>query len=524
MQTSPVLRFFMICVFSGAGTGVDLSAAESPPENPQIGRTWTNTLGMVFCWCPPGEAHVTDQQGTHRLRFNGFWMGKTEFRFADAKALRLNIRLPEGATEQHPLTQSPDGCRDIPKKLNETGRSSDRWYYALPSEAEWEYACRAGSTAAYSFGDDLSQLGQVANFADRNLIGYQDSFYYASPEHDDGWTNTAPVGSLKPNAWGLHDMHGNLWEICDNRVGRGGAWCSVPEYCRASFRHDQFHGRNSLPYIGLRVMLRKATVERIQDLVLTEDPKGPTLNVNLPLNRSADQTSPLVVLLSTSKAKPGAHQKSGGIVSVLAREGVAVVEYYAAENSNQIKDKQKTVAGRNQVMQTRVETFSTALKLIAGKADAWRLDINRTGFMGNRDSAGLAAFCSTWPHALSPRALFLLNGSYQVGMHPSNKDPVNNPDWKEHVKRWSTLPRLGPDSPPAFVVAGVDSWVPHSGRRKPYEQAAAFVETMKRHGAPVVAVNLPEGRGSFDIGRSEEAFRKQLLQFLHQHLLLPSAP
>ena len=87
-------------------------------------------------------------------------------------------------------------------------------HYRLPSEAEWEFACRAGTTSRYHSGNDPEELVTVANLFDaacRPLFGQWEKFAVRA---SDGFAFTAPVGSLRPNSWGLYDMHGNVWEWC----------------------------------------------------------------------------------------------------------------------------------------------------------------------------------------------------------------------------------------------------------------------------------------------------------------------
>ena len=127
----------------------------------------------------------------------------------------------------------------------------------LPTEAEWEYACRAGSTGKYCFGDDVSKLGEYAWYSDNS----------------DG--STHPVGQKTPNAWGIHDMHGNVWEWCSSkrqpypyraddgredledpgsvRVLRGGSWFSLALYCRSSSRFYEFRPTYSYYFVGVRL-------------------------------------------------------------------------------------------------------------------------------------------------------------------------------------------------------------------------------------------------------------------------------
>ena len=93
--------------------------------------------------------------------------------------------------------------------IQELNRIEKTDKYRLPTEAEWEYACRAGSTARFSFGDDTAKLSQYAWY-------YDNSFGMFSQNEP----KAHPVGQLKPNAWGLYDMHGNVMEYCQDRFGK----------------------------------------------------------------------------------------------------------------------------------------------------------------------------------------------------------------------------------------------------------------------------------------------------------------
>jgi formylglycine-generating enzyme required for sulfatase activity len=131
--------------------------------------------------------------------------------------------------------------------------------YQLPTEAEWEYACRAWTSTQFSHGDDPDNA-QLASYAWYNL-------------NSDGTTH--PVGQKLPNPWGLHDMHGNVWEWCQdwlhayrggialdplamapgvNRVDRGGSWFSEAGYCRSAQR-DGVAPEISYNQFGFRIVL-----------------------------------------------------------------------------------------------------------------------------------------------------------------------------------------------------------------------------------------------------------------------------
>lgn len=134
---------------------------------------------------------------------------------------------------QNPVEQvSYDDAAAFCQKLSEmTGKN-----YRLPTESEWEYACRAGTTTGYYFGDDCHQLENYA-------------WYF-----DNSQGTTHPVGQKLPNTWGLYDMIGNVWEWCQQVVMRGGFWGNLPDNCRSAIRINNIRRGDRYYIRGFRVV------------------------------------------------------------------------------------------------------------------------------------------------------------------------------------------------------------------------------------------------------------------------------
>jgi formylglycine-generating enzyme required for sulfatase activity len=148
------------------------------------------------------------------------------------------------SVEMVSFAEAEDFCKRLEAKLKERKLLGADQTVRLPTEAEWEYACRAGTTTKYSFGEGEADLGDFGWF-DGNARG-----------------NDPPVGAKKPNPWGLYDMHGYVWEWCSRgepiKAGkapaRGGAWTSGAGEC-ASGSRVEIAGEDRRPDVGFRCVV-----------------------------------------------------------------------------------------------------------------------------------------------------------------------------------------------------------------------------------------------------------------------------
>ncbi len=228
-----------------------------------------NGLEMKFCWCPPGTFRMgtapgkpsrAASQGPLRVVLSrGFWMGKfevTQSQWQTVMGLSLREQRAKDPDQPRPVgdgtmrdhvgkgpdypiyyvnhVEAEEFCRRMTESERKAGRLVAGWEYRLPTEAQWEYACRAGTNSATPFGDRLGST--EANF--------DGTHPYKDAPQGPFLRETTPVSSYRSNAWGLHDMLGNVWEWCRDgysselaggvdpsgpsaaprRVFRGGCW------------------------------------------------------------------------------------------------------------------------------------------------------------------------------------------------------------------------------------------------------------------------------------------------------------
>jgi formylglycine-generating enzyme required for sulfatase activity/serine/threonine protein kinase len=235
-------------------------------------ETITSTVGIKLTLIPAGtftmgeagSSNDSDEK-PHRVTLTKpFYMGVHEVTHAQWKRVIGSVpskwKDEDLPVEQVSLDDAVEFCRKLSALPAE--RKAGR-VYRLPTEAEWEYACRAGTTTKFSFGDDEKLFGDYGWFGGNSV------------------KQTHPVGQKKPNAWGLHDMHGNVLEWCSDwyetyadgevtnpqgpssgslRVYRGGSWNSTARHCRSAYR---FRDSPSLRYnlLGFRLALSPSGAE-----------------------------------------------------------------------------------------------------------------------------------------------------------------------------------------------------------------------------------------------------------------------
>ena len=242
--------------------------------------------GEFVMGSPANEPERGNSEGPqHRVRLEGFLMGQTPITQAQWRAVaRLVPPLGQQWQTDLPLkpcfADQPDSdqrpvepvfwheAKEFCRRLASTSGDD----YTLPSEAQWEYACRAGTTTPFAFGETISP----------ELANYDGVTSYANGPKGEYRKQSTPVGMFPANAWGLHDMHGNVWEWCldhrhssyegapfdgsawrsmprmgiqfnDQGIMRGGSRCVEPGFCRSAYRN--FFGVGDVYFsVGLRVV------------------------------------------------------------------------------------------------------------------------------------------------------------------------------------------------------------------------------------------------------------------------------
>ncbi len=296
------------------------------PDDKRLQMLWVKP-GSFMMGSPESEQGRDDDEKQHNVRLTkGYWLGKYEVTYGQWKAL-MGTDLKEQVRkalnddtvypylgnktlrefwglerDSDPMTRignegdnlamhyvSYDECIAFCYRLNErerrAGRLPEGYEYALPTEAQWEYACRAGTTTAL-YNGSINILGQfnapaldnIAWYGGNSSVGYEGRGWltdsWAEKQYPGGRSGVRDVGGKQPNAWGFYDMIGNVYEWCSDwygqyeysatdprgpaigsgRVNRGGSWNGNARFCRAAKRGGGYPSDRCY-HLGFRLAL-----------------------------------------------------------------------------------------------------------------------------------------------------------------------------------------------------------------------------------------------------------------------------
>ena len=218
-----------------------------------------SALNMELIWCPPGSFTRGDGDEKHSVILTqGFYLGKYEVTQEEYQKIMGNNPGKFKGDKLPVETVSWNDAVAFCEALTKKERVPNGWKFTLPSEAQWEYACRAGTTTNYSWGDDITP--NLANYIESSL------------------ERTVEVGSYQSSPWGFFDMHGNVWEWCADwhddypsgslidpigpskgtiKVLRGGSWKSGETTLRSAKRSEEAPSNRSYSF-GFRVAFQKS--------------------------------------------------------------------------------------------------------------------------------------------------------------------------------------------------------------------------------------------------------------------------
>jgi len=253
------------------------SLTEEPTSfpHPKFNKAWTiHELGLEMAWIMPGsftvgslasvDGRYNDECKHQVVLTKGYWLGRYEVTQGEWETLMGNKpsyfknagrRVP---VENVSWEEAMEFCRKLTEGERSAGRLTPNYEYSLPTEAQWEYACRAGTTGPYYTGSGKSALSRAGWWKDNS------------------GNKTNPVGEKSANDWGLYDMHGNVWEWCYDwygkypsgwaidpagpssgsiRVLRGGSWRNNARNCRSANRNGNTPSARGI-ILGFRLALR----------------------------------------------------------------------------------------------------------------------------------------------------------------------------------------------------------------------------------------------------------------------------